>query len=500
MINTVVLLAKRNRSRVIRTGIVGATLCALPVLGLLVTKVTPALILVALVAPLGILVVVKRLELGIASILLAGCFVRFRISTGTESEIVISLVICGGCIALWIIHMLVVDKRLALRPAAINVPLLGFMATVVVSWAWSRAFRDVLVHEAGHPLVAVAAGLVMIFLPGCSLLVANNINSVRWLRVLVWILLGEGLVVLLDDFGYVFGVGPILALRTFLSTNGFIHINSHGLIAMWCLSFALALSLFNRRLHWLWRGLLLVYAAGFVYWGFFRRITWLSGWVPAFVGAGAIAFLRSKKLFVVLLIVAVVLAGRYYMRTAFEAETEESGITRWAAYQANWRVTGKHLLFGTGPAGYASYYMSYFPTEAMASHSNYIDLIAQTGIVGSFFMVWFLGAQFWGSYRLWRKLRGRGDFAESLSAAVLAGTAGCVIAMALGDWLLPFAYTQGIIGFDMAMFNWLFMGSLWALSYILPSGTSTTSTVQVAEGQPREGHFQTTVELSHQAG
>jgi hypothetical protein len=467
---------------VIRIGIVGATLCALPVMGLLVNRVPPALILVALVAPFAALAVVRRLELGIAAMLLAGCFVRFRISTGTESDIVISLMICAGCVALWVIHMLVVEKRLVLRRAATNAPLLAFMVTVVVSWVWSRAFRDALVHEVGHPLVSVAAGMVMLLLPGCFLLVANNVNSVRWLRVLMWILLGEGLAILLVDFGYVFGVGPILALRTFLSTNGFIHVNSHGLISTWCLSFALALALFNRRLHWLWRSLLLVYVAGFVYWGFFRRITWLAGWVPALVAATVIALLRSKKLFIVVLALAVVGAGGYYMRTALEAENEESGVTRWTAYQVNWRVTGKHLLLGTGPAGYASYYMSYFPTEAMASHSNYIDIIAQTGIVGSFFILWFFGAQIWGSHKLWRKLRGQRDFAESLCVAVLGGTVGCVIAMALGDWLLPFAYTQGIIGFDLAMFNWLFMGSLWALSHMLTSGASTTRAAQAGKG------------------
>lgn len=142
-------------------------------------------------------------------------------------------------------------------------------------------------------------------------------------------------------------------------------------------------------------------------------------------------------------------------------------MTRLAAYKVNWRVTGKHLLFGTGPAGYASYYMSYFPTEAMASHSNYIDIVAQTGLVGAFFYLWFFGAQAWSGYKLRLKLQGRGDFAESLTVAVLAGIAGCIIAMALGDWLLPFAYTQGIIGFDLAMLNWFFMGSLWALRYNL---------------------------------
>jgi len=479
MINALVLLAKHNRPWLIRVGVVGATLCVLPVVGWLMAEVSPAFVLVALAAPFGILALMKCLELGIAAMLLAGFFISFRIPTGTASEIVISLVICVGCIGLWIIHMLVVEKRLALRPAPTNLPLLAFMATVVVSWGWSRAFRDPLVYEAGHPLVSVAAGLVMVLLPGCFLLVANNIHSVRWLQVLVWILIGEGLIVLAIDSGIASGLGLAIALQDFFNTNGVIHINAHGLLSLWCLSFALALALFNRQLHWILRVLLLAYAGAWVHWGFFVRITWLSGWVPAFVAATVIAFLRSKWLFVVLVVVIVVGAGGYYWKTEFQGEFQRSGVTRLAAYAVNWRVTSKHLLFGTGPAGYASYYMSYFPTEATASHSNYIDVIAQTGIVGSFFYLWFFGAQAWSGYKLRLKLRGRGDFAESLPVAVLAGTAGCVIAMALGDWLLPFAYTQGIIGFDLAMFNWLFMGSLWALSYSLASGAFTAGNFPV---------------------
>jgi hypothetical protein len=476
MIHPISLLVRRNRPRLIQVGVVSSTLCLLTAVGFLVTKVPPVFVLLALIVPLAILAVVNRIELGLATMLLAGVFVRFRIPTGTASEIVISLVICVGCITLWIIDMLVVKKRLALGPAPTNVPLLAFIATVLVSWVWSRAFRDVLVHEAGHPLVSVVAGLVMILLPGCFLLVANNIRSMGWLRVMVWILIGEGLVVLAVDFG------PAAALRHFFQTNQFIGVNSHGLLSMWCLSFAFALALFDRHLHWLWRSLLLVYMAGFAYWGFFQRITWLSGWVPASAVIVLIAFLRSKKLFVVLMIIVILGAGVYYWRTAFQAESEESGFTRLSAYEVNWRVTGKHLLFGTGPAGYASYYMSYFPTEAMASHSNYIDILAQTGVVGSFFILWFFGAQTWGSYKLWRELKGRGDFAESLSAAVLGGTAGCIVAMALGDWLLPFAYTQGIVGFDLAMFSWFFMGSLWALRNCMDQDKVTAGRTRTAEG------------------
>jgi hypothetical protein len=88
----------------------------------------------------------------------------------------------------------------------------------------------------------------------------------------------------------------------------------------------------------------------------------------------------------------------------------------------------------------------------------------------------------WNGYKLRRQLRNRGDFAESLAVAALAGTCGCVVAMALGDWLFPFAYTQGIMGFDAAMINWFFMGSLWALSYSLAPGMPAPCTLLAERG------------------
>jgi len=45
---------------------------------------------------------------------------------------------------------------------------------------------------------------------------------------------------------------------------------------------------------------------------------------------------------------------------------------------------------------------------------------------------------------------------------------GCVAALALGDWLIPFAYTQTISGFDHSVFSWLFMGMIGALDRLTP--------------------------------
>ena len=483
MIRQIVQRVRLDRAVMIRVAVVVVVLCALPVLGILPVwlspRISPILLLVPFIAALGALVFIQYPQSGIVAMLLAAVFIRFRIPTGTFSEIVISLVICVACIALWIIRKLVLEKSLALKPAPVNVPLLAFIAIVPISWVWGRAFRDPLVHEIGHPLVAIASGLVIMLLPACLLLVANIIHDIRWLRALVWIVLGEGLLILLVDIGAAVLGGAMHALNSFLKWNGLIHLNSHGLLSMWCTSLALALALFNRRIGWLGRGLLFAYVAAWVFWGFYLRTSWLTGWVPAFIAASVIAFVRSKRLFLVLALIIVLVAGTYYLQTAFEAETRESGYTRLSAYAVNWRITSRHLLFGTGPAGYASYYMSYFPTQAMASHSNYIDILAQVGIVGSFFFVWFFGAQVRGSYKLQRRLQEQNGFNRSLAVAVLGGTAGCIVAMALGDWLTPFAYTQGLAGFDLAMLNWLFMGSVWALNSILQSESSAADGIGV---------------------
>jgi len=354
--------------------------------------------------------------------------------------------------------MITVDKRIKLKAAPINFPLLAFMATVVASLAWSQVYRDPLVQSIGSPFVAVVSAAVIVFLPLTMLLVFNIVEDERWIQAMVWTFLAEGVVSLFLSLITDLGIGPTQMIRQLVWYNGLLWINTHGVFHLWHVSFALSLALFNQKLRGALKAALLVYAAGWVYWGFFLRTSWLAGW------GAVVSVFRSKKM-LLLILVALVIAGAYYWRTAFEAESEESGHTRLAAYEVNWRVTGKHVLLGTGPAGYASYYMTYFPFEGMATHNNYIDVIAQTGVVGLFFLLWFFASHVWNSFKIRRSFRGRGDFAECLSIAVLAGSVGCLVAMALGDWLFPFTYTQGIVGFDSAMFNWFFMGTIWALGY-----------------------------------
>jgi len=150
-------------------------------------------------------------------------------------------------------------------------------------------------------------------------------------------------------------------------------------------------------------------------------------------------------------------------------------VTRLDAYMHNWRVTGKHFLFGVGPAGYAAYYMSYFPGEAMATHSNYLDVLSQMGIVGLLAFLGFFLALALTAWDLLSRTKGRLDFTRAFSVGVSAGLLGVIVATGLGDWLLPFVYTQTIAGFDYAVYSWILLGAMVSLHRLVTSEAADKS-------------------------
>jgi O-antigen ligase len=440
-----------------RLAVLVGLLIGLMGIGYASSRVPPELVLAAVAAyPVVLLTLTQRLEYGILAIILTAGFVRYSLPTGTESRSVMSLLVTALFIALWIVQMLAKDKKLHLKPFCFNAPLLAFILTAIISYGWGNAFRDPLVVVwRTWPFVQLGGLAVMILLPGALLLTANIVSEIRWLKLLHWSMILIGILALADYF---------LSVR-------FPFLNTGGLFSLCFISLSSAQALFNRKLPFWLRLILLGLASVWMIICFVARVTWLSGWLPPLVAVATISLLKSKRLFLVLLLLIVIYVGLnwdYYAGTVLASERTESGESRLEAWQFNWRVTKRHLLFGTGPAGYAVYYMSYFPDQAMATHSNYIDILSQTGITGLFFCLWFLGALGWTGYKLCMRLKGRGDFSEGFAIATLAGWVGCIVAMGLGDWLFPFVYTQTIAGFDYAVYSWVLLGGMAALSNIHP--------------------------------
>jgi O-antigen ligase len=444
---------------VLVTGVVAIA----PAVGIVISIINPLYILVALSLPLALIAAqygLPRFDLAPIVILVAAAFLPISLPTGRESQIVDSLLLTVIYLANWFLRMIILEKRLHFTPSSVNKPILYFTIITLLSLIWSLIYRDPLVVVwSNFPVVQTASAMVIVVSPGLLLLIANHVNDLRIFKVMVIIMLIAGTI------GVIRPLGSIdLNL-----------VNDGGLFTMWVVGLSVSLALFNQKLGWYWRVLLLVLAGAWIYVRFGMQITWVAGWLSTFAALGVVIFLRSWKLTLgVLVAISLVISlnADYYLGKVLEDESNESGRTRTAAWEVNWRVTGQHLFLGTGPAGYTVYYMSYFPSDGMATHNNYIDVIAQTGIFGLLTCVWFFFALAWLGYKLCLRLKGRRDFVEALANAAFAGTVGCIVIMGFGDWLFPFAYTQTIAGFDYTVYSWLFMGILLVLDRLYPPETS----------------------------
>jgi O-antigen ligase len=99
------------------------------------------------------------------------------------------------------------------------------------------------------------------------------------------------------------------------------------------------------------------------------------------------------------------------------------------------------------------------------SHSQYIDLIAQTGILGLICFFWIFFEMGRLSWELSRKLPI--GFARAFSYSVFAGIIASVVAGYLGDWVLPFVYNVSLNGFRASLLPWLFSGCLVSIEQML---------------------------------
>lgn len=199
-----------------------------------------------------------------------------------------------------------------------------------------------------------------------------------------------------------------------------------------------------------------------------------------FVGIGVLTFFRSRRLFVVfcvgLLVIAFDRLDDLY-KTIILANVDEGGLERLELWERNFRHVLNHPIFGMGPAGYAIYNMTYHPEDARSTHNNYFDVLAQSGIIGLVLFVTLLSVFVRIIRQTQRLLHGRRNFEEAFANAVLAGCLSAIVAMMLGDWVLPFAYNQTISGFDNAIFTWMMLGGGVALYHLVSAPRSDSTKV-----------------------
>jgi O-antigen ligase len=246
-------------------------------------------------------------------------------------------------------------------------------------------------------------------------------------------------------------------------------LNARGQFSAWVAALCAGQLFFNGNLKWYIRLVLIGTCFLWLYIDIGLGFSWLSGWLPLCCCVAGVTFLYSRKLLVLLLLAAV--AFYFINHDSISAdlndESRVSGDTREVAWNHVLSTTKDHLIFGTGPAGYAFYYATY-SSGFNFSHNNYLDILAQTGLVGFIIWITFWLAASYAAFRAYLVVP-RGTVLHGLGAACLAITLSLFVTMVFGDWVTPFTYTQTLMGVDYTSWAWIFSGLSVALYYYCKS-------------------------------
>jgi hypothetical protein len=404
----------------------------------------------------GAWLILAHLEIGILLLPVVAVLVPFGIGTGTSTSLVASLLLAALLIGLWVGRM-VARRGLVLISSPVNVPLAGFTLAAILATISSNVFRDPLVTFApSFPQIQAGGLSVFIISAGLFLVMMNCLRSTRLLAWLTWIMVGLGTATIGSYF--------------LMSEIDLPFFSVGGLFSLWVVSLSAGQAFHNRTLPLKVRGLLMALVVLWFYRRVFHEFDWLSGWLPMLLALATIAALRSWRLVVSGTIILALLVGLNLDFFVQKYEAQVSGDESQGNFQRLdvWtrvvEVAEGQLWLGLGPAGYAPYYMTYSPDDARSSHSNYLDIFAQTGLIGSFFFLWFLGAL----HRVAFQARHRWQYGlpAGFAAGALGGLVGMTVAMALGDWVIPFVYNQTLAGFRFTVHNWLILGALAGLPHL----------------------------------
>ncbi len=369
----------------------------------------------------------------------------------------LTVILIALLLGLWLLDMVVRQHRIRLVPSRAVWPLLAFLAVALFAFGMGQLPWFTFAPHA--PMNAQLGGLSILVLSiGIFLLVANQVQDLSWLKRMTWAFLAiAGLAVVIGS------VLPKLGLPTqkLIQPVGSVYF-------IWVVALAFSQAAFNRDLHPGWRfilGCLLLYV---LYSRFILGFANKSGWIPVAVCIAAIIGFRSRR--AVLVLIPVIALVAIYFATRVISSEEYSVSTRFDAWVIIAQIIQISPIWGLGFANYY-WYTPLFPIRGYAvrfnSHNNYVDIIAQTGLVGLACFLWFL----WEVGRLgWRlRMNVPPGFAQAYVYGALGGLVGTAVTGMFGDWVLPFVYNIGLSGFRTSMLAWLFLGGLVSLEHIVMS-------------------------------
>ncbi len=409
-------------------------------------------VFVAMAGVLGMLIFLQWPGLGIIAIPLSGMFIHYIGPGGVNA----TMGLVALMLVVWVVNMVVFRQDIRIVASHTMAPIIAMMVTVTVSFGMGQLPWFAFVRSA--PLDAQLGGYAVYFLSfGAFLSVANQIKDLRWLKGLVWSFL---------LFGGFYAMGLVVpglknVTRSLMGNMG-------SLFWIWITAVAYSQALFNRDLSKGWRGVLMGIVLASLYLLFTLKFKDKSGWLPVVVVLWAITALRSWQLGIVLLVAGIF--GALALLPQVLLTEDYSLATRLEVLPILAQIVKVNPIFGVG---FANYYF-YTPLFSLRgfyvsfnSHNNYADLIVQTGLIGTVIYVWLMVQIALLAWKL--RTRVQGGFSEAYVNGAIGGLVGMIVVGFLGDWVLPFVYNIGLLGFRTSVEGWLFLGGLVVLEQIFAS-------------------------------
>lgn len=431
----------------VRFGIVSLVVLTTLVLAYWGSSRTMILLLVVLGVIAGVPFLLRQPNLGVVLIIVGGMLVPYSGPAGVN----MSVFAVALTIGVWLMNMLVIQKRFNFIKSQVFLPIMIMLAISVIAFGMGQIPWFVFANQA--PLDAQAGGFAIFILSlGCTLVTAHLFQNIRWLKIIVWGYIALSAIYVLGrlvelPLGQIYQIGLV----------------SGSMFWTWLVVFAFAQAFYNNNLKLSVRVLLYSVVLMTMFVAYVRGNDWKSGWVPAAVAIAVMIGLKYKRLVLLTIPIAIMAIGNLAVRLI--ASDEYSWGTRIDAWQIVFEISKVNPLFGLGFSNYY-WYTPLIPIRGWVvnfnSHSQYIDLIAQVGILGLLCFLWI----FFEVLKLsWKMLKNKSltGFAEAYTFGVFAGAIATLVAAFLGDWVLPFVYNVGLNGFRASILTWIFIGGVVAI-------------------------------------
>jgi len=457
-----------SAQRLVRYGIIGAVFGISLLLAVLGSQRLMLFVLLLIVALLGALTLLRKLPLGLLAIIFTAFLAPSLVSSGTLSGLTPPLILVGVMLGLWVVDMVARKRKIRFVRSRTLLPAVVFLVITLISFLNGQInyFRFTQVA----PLFAQIGELAILMLSiGAFFVVAHLVEEIKWVERMTWLFI---------DLGAIYIFARLIPITDHYIRPLFQYGSDASLFWVWLVALTSSQLFLNRQLSKRARNFLVVLLGATLYISLVPDYQWKSGWLPSLVALSLVSWFAFPRYRIAGVVVAalVAMASFFFIGRVATGGEDYSILTRVEAWRIILEIVKVNPLLGLGLSNYY-WYTSLFPILGYSvnfnSHNNYIDILAQMGLIGLacfLWLAWEVGRLGWELHSIVPE-----GFPKAYVIGALAGLVGTLASGMLGDWILPFVYNVGLHGFRSSVMAWLFLGGLVALEQIYRNPQSSSA-------------------------